>query len=432
MSDDVVSSLEKPEQLPPQSPESAESAPRASASFIAFFILALFGSYVAIITPSVVSLALKVKQIDPAGKVGSLSLILSLGALCAVIANPFFGKLSDRTTSRFGMRRPWMVAGLIGGGAGLFLVAVGTNTTMVLVGWCVTQTFFNSLLAALVAILPDQIPPRQRGLVGGLMGICYPVGLILGTWIAQSYAASAPKVMILGPMAVAVVTVAALCAKLKDRRLNPADRPPWNLGEFLRTFWFNPRRNPDFGWAVLSILLVSLSIMTFGTYQVYYLSDYLHIGESQLTRLTFYLVLVIYSTSALTAVVSGWLSDRFQRRKFYVNFSAVLVVVGFVVLLASHSLAVLFTGATVLGLGNGFFFSGHYTLPASVLPSEQDAAKDMGVVNIAVTLPSSLVPIYAPTLLSIGGGDNYPALFISGIVLALLSIPAVRRIRGVA
>ncbi|MFG3254561.1 MFS transporter [Streptomyces sp. NPDC048172] len=428
MTDSVVSSPEQSGEVPPLPAQG-----RASASFIALFILALFGSYVAIITPSVVSLALKIQQIDPDGKVGSLSLVLSVGALCAVIANPLFGKLSDRTTSRFGMRRPWMLAGLVGGGAGLALVAGATTTGMVLVGWCVAQTFFNALLAPLVAILPDQIPPRQRGVVGGLMGICYPVGLILGTWIAQRMATSAPRAMILAPMAVAAVTVLLLCVKLKDRRLEKADQEPWNLREFLRTFWFNPRRNPDFGWAVLSILLVSTAIMTFVTYQVYYLSDYLHIDEDRLPSLTFVLTLVVNGTSAATAVVSGWLADRFHRRKFYMVCAGLLAVAGFAVLIGTRSLPGMFTGATILGLGMGFFYSGHYTLPASVLPSEQDAAKDMGVVNIAVTLPSSLVPVYAPTLLDLGGdGSNYPAVFVSGIVLALLGIPAVRRIRGVS
>ncbi|MFJ3695370.1 MFS transporter [Streptomyces sp. NPDC090052] len=428
MSDRVVSSPEKSGELPPSAP----AAPaRASGSFIALYILALFGSYVAIITPSVVSLALKIQQIDPAGKVGSLSLVLSVGALCAVIANPLFGKLSDRTTSRFGMRRPWMIVGLIGGAAGLALVAYATNTGTVLIGWCVAQIFFNALLAPLVAVLPDQIPARQRGVVGGLMGICYPVGLILGTWIAQRLATTAPRAMILAPMAIAAATVLLLCAKLKDRRLDRAHQEPWNAVQFLRTFWFNPRKSPDFGWAILSILLISTAIMTFVTYEVYYLSDYLHISESRLPGLTFVLTLVINGTSALTALVSGWLADRFHRRKFYMVFAGILAIAGFLILITTRSMAGMFTGAIVLGFGTGFFYSGHYTLPSSVLPSEQDAAKDMGVVNIAVTLPSSLVPIYAPTLLGTGGGDNYPALFVSGIVLALLGIPAVKRIRGV-
>jgi hypothetical protein len=39
-----------------------------------------------------------------------------------------------------------------------------------LVGWCLAQLFFNALLAAEVAVLPDQVPAAQRGLVAGVLG----------------------------------------------------------------------------------------------------------------------------------------------------------------------------------------------------------------------------------------------------------------------
>jgi MFS family permease len=52
----------------------------------------------ALLTPVTVSLPLKVRQVDPEGAVGSLSLVLGVGSLFALVANPFFGKLSDRTT----------------------------------------------------------------------------------------------------------------------------------------------------------------------------------------------------------------------------------------------------------------------------------------------------------------------------------------------
>jgi MFS family permease len=51
------------------------------------------------------------------------SRVLSIGAFFALASNPFFGRLSDRTTSRFGMRRPWLIGGVIGGAAALSIVA---------------------------------------------------------------------------------------------------------------------------------------------------------------------------------------------------------------------------------------------------------------------------------------------------------------------
>jgi MFS family permease len=42
----------------------------------------------------------------------------------AMLGNPFFGKMSDRTSSQLGMRRPCMVIGLVGGSLGILMVAL--------------------------------------------------------------------------------------------------------------------------------------------------------------------------------------------------------------------------------------------------------------------------------------------------------------------
>ena len=42
------------------------------------------------------------------GKEGALALVLGLGAAASLVANPVFGAISDRTTSRFGRRVPWV------------------------------------------------------------------------------------------------------------------------------------------------------------------------------------------------------------------------------------------------------------------------------------------------------------------------------------
>ncbi len=100
----------------------SEEAPalvrRVGLGFIIAYAAAYFGSWIAILTPVVVTLALRIQQINPAGKAASLSLVLGVGAIFALLANPVFGKLSDRTRSRFGMRRPWLIAGVISGAIG--------------------------------------------------------------------------------------------------------------------------------------------------------------------------------------------------------------------------------------------------------------------------------------------------------------------------
>ena len=44
---------------------------------------------------------------------------------------------------------------------------------------------------------------------------------------------------------------------------------------------------------------------------------------------------------------------------------------------------------------------------ARVLPNKDDAAKDFGIMNVANSLPQSIVPAIGPLLLSIGGWNFF-------------------------
>ncbi len=129
--------------------------------FISLFTLAFMSTNLLFLPPLLVTLPLKISALVGIKEApDSLALVAGIGALVSMVANPFFGRMSDRTSSRLGMRRPWMVIGLVGGSIGLLLVALAPNIPIVLVGWCVTQLFFNALLAALIAVLPDQVVSR--------------------------------------------------------------------------------------------------------------------------------------------------------------------------------------------------------------------------------------------------------------------------------
>src|SRR5215469_11056287 len=136
--------------------------------FISLYALAYMSTSLLFIAPLLVTLALKVDSLVGIERApSSLALVAGVGALLAMVANPLFGKMSDRTVSRLGMRRPWMVAGLVGGSLGILIVALAPNIPVVFTGWCIAQLCFNALLAAMVAVLPDQVPSGQRGLVSG-------------------------------------------------------------------------------------------------------------------------------------------------------------------------------------------------------------------------------------------------------------------------
>ena len=145
---------------------------RVGWGFISLYTLAFISTSLLFIAPLLVTLALKVNSLVGIDRApDSLALVAGIGALLAMVGNPFFGKMSDRTSSRLGMRRPWMVIGLVGGSLGILVVALAPSIAVVLVGWCLAQLFFNALLAAMVAVMPDQVPAAQRGLVLSLIHI---------------------------------------------------------------------------------------------------------------------------------------------------------------------------------------------------------------------------------------------------------------------
>lgn len=92
---------------------------RVGWDFVLLYALAYMGTILLFLARLLVSLSLKVNSLVGIQQgPNSLSLVAGTGALLALFANPFFGKLSDRTSSGLGMRRPWMVTGLVGGSLG--------------------------------------------------------------------------------------------------------------------------------------------------------------------------------------------------------------------------------------------------------------------------------------------------------------------------
>src|SRR5436309_4502753 len=205
----------------------AEAAPdrgppavrRVGPVFVVLYTLAFLSTSLLFLAPLLVTLALKVNSLVGTERApNSLSLVAGTGALLSIAANPFFGRMSDRTSSRWGMRRPWMLLGLLGGSSGIVVIALAPNIAVVLVGWCIAQVFFNALLAAEVAVLPDQVPEAQRGMVAGVLGICTPVASVTGTFLVKLFTGDL-FAMFLAPCVIGGFFVLLFVVVLDDRRL---------------------------------------------------------------------------------------------------------------------------------------------------------------------------------------------------------------------
>ena len=414
---------------PPTAPV-LDAPARVGWGFITLYSLAYMSTCLVFLAPLLVTLALKVDSlvgIQQAPK--SLALVTGTGALLSLVGNPFFGRMSDRTTSRLGMRRPWMVIGLLGGSVGILVVAWAPTVAVVVVGWCTAQLFFNALLAAMVAVLPDQVPTRQRGMVSGVLGVCLPLASVIGSFVVQLFAGN-QLAMFMAPCAIGGLFILVFALTLDDRHLARADRPAWSLREFLRTFYVNPRRSPDFAWAFVSRFMIVMAYAFLATYQAYYLLDKIGSAEADVPRQVF-LGTVSQSVMIVAAsLVGGRLSDRTGRRKVFVLAASVVYGLAMFVIAVASGFNGFLVGMAIAGLGFGLYMAVDLALVADVLPDKENVAKDLGVFNMAGALPFVIAPAIAPVVLAIGGG-SYGVLYAVAGIFAVVGAAAILPVTGI-
>jgi MFS family permease len=402
---------------------------RVGGGFVVLYALAHLGTSLVLIAPLLVTLALKVNSLVGIERApASLGLVTGTGALLALLGNPFFGRLSDRTSSRWGRRRPWMVIGLAGGSLGVLVVALAPSIPVVLVGWCVAQVFFNALLAAEIAVLPDQVPTEQRGLVSGVLGVCLPLASVSGTFVVQLFAGH-QLAMFLAPCLVGAVLVLVFAVTLKDRRPASRSEPAWSVRQVLSTFYVDPRRAPDFAWAFASRFLFVLAYAILTTYQAYFLLDRIGSTETEVPGQIFRGTTLQAVAVVAASLVGGRLSDRTGRRKVFVVGASVTYGLAMFMLAGAHAFSGYLVGMTVGGLGFGLYVAVDLALVADVLP-EGDTAKNLGVLNIAGALPFSVAPAIAPVVLATADA-GYGVLYAVAGVCALLGAVAILPVRRV-
>ncbi|HZW02324.1 MAG TPA: MFS transporter [Anaerolineaceae bacterium] len=145
-----------------------------------------------ILLPFLVVLYMPVEQKNTA-----LATIRVVSLAVAMLVQPIAGMLSDRSTSRFGRRRPFIVAGALLNTVFLFMIGASTlfdRTEPITAAFGFT-TAYAVLLAAIVllqvssnighgavqALIPDVVPENQRGRSSGIKSVLelLPVFLVL-------------------------------------------------------------------------------------------------------------------------------------------------------------------------------------------------------------------------------------------------------------
>jgi MFS family permease len=323
-----------------------------------------------------------------------------------------------------------MVVGLVGGSLSVLVVALAPTVAVVLVGWCLAQLFFNALLAAQLAVLPDQVPVGQRGLVSGVIGICLPIASVGATFVVSLFAGN-QIAMFLAPCVIGGFFILLFAVRLDDRRLATADKPPWSLRELASIFYVSPTKNPDFTWVFVSRFLFVLAYALLITYQAYFLLDAIGSAEDDVPRQIFLGTLTQSALVIVASLVSGRVSDRTGRRKVFVMLAAAVYGLALFTVAVASDFNGFLVGMAISGLGFGMYVAVDLALVVDVLSDQENTAKDLGVFNIAGALPFTVGPALAPAVLAIGGG-SYSVLYgVAGLsaLIAAAAILPVKRVR---
>lgn len=386
-------------------------------------LLSCYAGFMVIFIPD------QVQHIDPAKKVANLAIVMTAASIGAIIIHPLVGAFSDRTRSRFGRRTPWMVISAATAALCMVLLSGATHLWTLGVYWVLVMLALNSVATAQAAIVPDRIPKERFGVASGILAMGIFVGMGLGVGGAGIFA-NAVGIGYATFGAMILVVTLLFTVFNRDFSSRNMEAPPFRWRDFFASFWVSPKNYPDFWWAFAGRFLLILAYQSVQSYLLYILRDHIGVSDADSTGLSTALTAVMLVGALATAFITGKFSDQLGRRKIFVLIASMVMALALVVPLLWPTVAGMFALAVIFGLGYGTYMSVDSALMNEVLPKAEAAAKDLGILNVATTLPQAKTPVIVWALITSTG--SYNAVFAAGVVFAIaggLSVLPIKSVR---
>lgn len=422
VSDGVVS------QMPATLPEALQEPTRAkNLLFLVLYGVANMVIGVSVIAISSVLLAEHVAIFVAGDPTRIYSLILTAGAIAAALANPLVGMFSDRTTSRWGRRRPWLIAGGALTVLDLLLLSIAPSLPVVAIGWVVLQIGTNLIQVALSAILPDQVPIHQRATTSAFSsGLGSLLGALIGQTMIVQFFTGIQAAYTSIAITVSIMLILFLLV-LRDVPLPREHVPPLNAKKVLTLL--KPLAHRDFALTWVARCLIFMGYTTVVPFMFYFLRDAVHYSKLFPGQTAAQGVQIFFSINVgsiiLASLLGGILSDKLLRRKMFVMVASVFMTVGLLLYAFFPIWSIVLVGTAILGVGFGIFLAVDLALASQVLPTAADRGKDIGLIQAAVYVPQIVAPIIAGIILSTL--HSYLALFsllaIGTLLAAMLIVP---------
>ena len=376
--------------------------------------------------------------------------VTAAGGIFALLTPILVGWLSDRTVTRWGRRRPWMVAGTVLNIIGLGLLALSASQLTFVAAYLVVQLSNNAAGAAYTGVIPDVVRAEDRGRASGLLGTMNQLGTVVGVGLVgltfKLYGDTRGGLLagygVIALILIVTLLVTVVAVKEPVPISLPRSRERVTIGAaaiicgaaFLvaivalfaillaplgSLFWpvvavfiaagivtvlaarrlpglmsfFQAFRSNDFFWTFATRALVTLGIFSILPFMELYFRDVVRSKDAGAAS-AFWLLAVI-AGAIIPSIVGGVLSDRTGRRKLFVYISSAMQAVVVSVLLFGlvRSLAVLYVLGILYGIGYGAYYAVDWALACDVLPNREEAAgRDMALWHVSFTLPQVLAP----------------------------------------
>jgi len=363
----------------------ASRFPLRSPAFLGAVALANAGGVIAYLPLLTLLLPIKVEGLSGEARIGVFTATVIAGAIAASLSNVLFGWLSDRSVARGGGRRGWVTGGIAATAlsyAGLALAASPIALVLAVVAFQVTA---NALLAPMMAIVAEEVPDAQKGVAGGLLALGGPVAsLVSSLLVGQALLSEAARFAIL-PAVVAACAVPLLLSRARIAVAAEGADEGADEGA--------PPARRDLIVAGVARLLVQIAGVVTQTYLLYYFESIVPAAErAALPARIGHLLTIAFIIPLPAALILGRLSDLTRRRKPAVLLAALIAAAGLVGMAAARNWPAGAIAFAVYTLGSSVFVALNAGIAMQLLPSAAHRGRDLGLLNLANTVPSLLGP----------------------------------------